>query len=177
MSKILQLIKINVKRFVTKKIKFFKMANKMNNNDKFSGLGDRILKVRKSSGLNQLPFAEVFGLSKTTMVNYENGHSLPDAAFLFSLRAKYKINLNWLITGLGDMFENNSTEFDSTEFNIRDKYPDLPADPRIDELIESLQIPVFYYRLIADFLLYKEQFKTFRDEYYESKKEKADGNT
>ena len=68
------------------------------------GLGDRLKVVRKT--LSSLPVTEycnAIGVSSGTLSNHENDKSAPDAAVLNSIRHLTGVNLDWLITGQGDM--------------------------------------------------------------------------
>nr|WP_236939020.1 S24 family peptidase [Fuscovulum blasticum] len=49
-------------------------------------------------------FAERTGVSKSTIANYERGDRTPDATMLERYREAWSIDLNWLVTGEGEMF-------------------------------------------------------------------------
>lgn len=50
-----------------------------------STISDRIIEVRKLSGLNQTDFGAFGGVGKHTQINYEKGESYPDVRYLVSL--------------------------------------------------------------------------------------------
>lgn len=53
-------------------------------------------------------FAERLGVAKTTLANYERGERIPDASVLALYRLKLGINVNWLATDEGSMFDDPS---------------------------------------------------------------------
>lgn len=64
----------------------------------------RLKEVRKALGLTQDKFSKELGVSKPTYVRYELGEIWPNATMLSIMTIKYDINLNWLLTGEGEMF-------------------------------------------------------------------------
>jgi transcriptional regulator with XRE-family HTH domain len=71
-----------------------------------SSIFERILKVRTSLNLNQKEFAEKLSISFRNLQNYETGktENIPHT-FIHSLYDVLHVNLYWLFTGLGQMFE------------------------------------------------------------------------
>jgi len=53
---------------------------------------------------NKKKFAEMLGVSPTHIDNWINRGSLPNANQLTNIYQKLNINLNWLLTGEGEMF-------------------------------------------------------------------------
>lgn len=64
-------------------------------------IGKRLAVVRGE--IPQAEFAKLFGVSRSTYANYEQGRNFPDANFLDRLNQKFGINLNWLVSGIGGM--------------------------------------------------------------------------
>ena len=62
---------------------------------------DRIKKVRKDSGLNQLDFGKRIGLSESAICNYENGRREVSEQSVKSICREFTINYNWLKNGIG----------------------------------------------------------------------------
>ena len=94
----------------------------------FEQYTERLKLIRSYFNLSQLAFANALGLSQQTYANYETGKALiPDKVKLkfYSLG----INLNWLITGEGDivMSKENKTELEqgNDEENISYGYERL----------------------------------------------------
>lgn len=65
-------------------------------------LSARIKAWRGSLGLTQEQFARRAGISQATLVGYEGGQRAPGAAALSAI-AKTGVNMNWLLTGEGEM--------------------------------------------------------------------------
>ncbi len=66
------------------------------------GIADRIKAWRNALGLTQDEFARRAGIPKRTLVGYENSEREPGAAALAAI-AKTGCNINWLLTGEGEM--------------------------------------------------------------------------
>lgn len=64
---------------------------------------DRLRALRDCLGLTQVQMAERIGLPKRTIVGYENGEREPGSAALAAY-ARTGVNMNWLLTGDGEMF-------------------------------------------------------------------------
>jgi transcriptional regulator with XRE-family HTH domain len=62
-------------------------------------IGKRIVEIRKTTGLNQTDFAELFGSSRGTYKNYERGAVDPPVSLVMKICEKYGINANWLLLG------------------------------------------------------------------------------
>lgn len=66
-------------------------------------IGDRIQLIR--GGQSQTAFAELLGLSRSSLVRYERGERQPDAELLERVCRQFNINGHWLLTGFGPMRE------------------------------------------------------------------------
>lgn len=66
--------------------------------------GSRLQETRKFLKLSQDEIATQIGISYRAYTSYERGDRKPPLDFLEKLVDKYKINLNYLIAGKGDMF-------------------------------------------------------------------------
>jgi transcriptional regulator with XRE-family HTH domain len=65
-------------------------------------LHERIKHWRHTLGLTQDEFAKLAGMSKATLVGYEVGQRKPGADALAAI-ARTGVNMNWLLTGEGEM--------------------------------------------------------------------------
>lgn len=66
----------------------------------------RIKELRKQKKLSQAVFSAQIGVSQASVSHYENGDRIPDTSFMNKVCATYNVNLNWIITGEGDMYNN-----------------------------------------------------------------------
>jgi len=69
-----------------------------------STFGDRLKALRKAKKMNQTQLAKVIGCSQPTVHDYEKGGVSPSIEGLQKIANEYKVNMNWLLTGEGDMY-------------------------------------------------------------------------
>jgi len=67
-------------------------------------VGDGLKKVRTKLGLNQSQMADNLGIKQGGWSHYEKNRRKPDIEILIQLVLKHNVNINWLLTGKGDMF-------------------------------------------------------------------------
>jgi len=73
-------------------------------------LAERVRRVRREQGdPDRDVFATSLGISKSALAFYERGERTPDADVLASYQNRYGINLNWLVTGAGEIFADASS--------------------------------------------------------------------
>lgn len=131
-------------------------------------VGERIKLLRKALDCNQKEMCELLDLSQSNLAKIENGMLFPGFELMNKLHEKFNLNIDWLITGTGEMFLNNS----KTLFNIRKIYPGLPDDIHIDELIEDLQVPLIFYEIMAKYLLIRNEHEDVINSYFEKTENK-----
>jgi transcriptional regulator with XRE-family HTH domain len=67
-------------------------------------LAARLRAVRKVAGGDDRDlFSQWLGISKSSVAHYERGERTPDADVLAKYRARFGVNVNWLLTGEGEM--------------------------------------------------------------------------
>jgi len=66
-------------------------------------LGDRIKEVRQANNLTQQAFAISLNTSAGYISEIEAGKKIPGSEFLISLKRVYQIDIDWLLTGEGEM--------------------------------------------------------------------------
>ncbi len=76
--------------------------------------GDRIKAVRQHLKIAQNIFAEQLKTSAGYISEIESGKTNPGVDLMEALKNVYNVNINWLITGIGGMFE-TSYETETTE--------------------------------------------------------------
>ncbi len=77
---------------------------------------ERLKSIREFIGLNQVSFAELFEVSQRTLSNWETGRNEPSLNVLQKLHLDYNVNLNWLLTGQGQMILDSSDNVDVPEY-------------------------------------------------------------
>jgi len=65
-------------------------------------LTDRLRKARESAGLDQRAFAERIGVSRSSITNYETGHTHPRDSILKLWALGTGVPLEWIKTGHSD---------------------------------------------------------------------------
>ncbi len=135
----------------------------MNNNKNLDNFFGRLKQVRRTLGFTQDEFSKILGISKPTLVRYEGGERNPDAGLLSVLITKYRVNINWLLTGEGDMF---LPKKDDRFQNILNG-----LDDEVMEMIELLNIPELKRSILAEFDQLKQIFNSVVNKYYEEKKD------
>lgn len=65
----------------------------------------RLTAVREALGCSERKaFAAELGMNAETLGGYERGDTFPDQAFLLRYKQDFSVNIDWLITGEGEMF-------------------------------------------------------------------------
>jgi transcriptional regulator with XRE-family HTH domain len=64
--------------------------------------GERLRYIQKTSGRNQVEFAQSLGISKGSLILYQKNKRHPDSLFLKALCETYKVNPAWLLLAEGD---------------------------------------------------------------------------
>lgn len=108
----------------------------------------RFKELRKCLNLTQTELAESIGVTRGVIANIELGRVPPRAGLLQMIVEKYKVNKDWLIDGVGEMFiiamENIEVEQFLAEIVSRknDLYPTALKLSKLNtedlELIDSL---------------------------------------
>lgn len=65
---------------------------------------DRIKKIRKELDLTQQKIADRLGVQRNTIAMYEMGKTAPSEAIILSICREFNVNEDWLRTGHGEMF-------------------------------------------------------------------------
>lgn len=67
-------------------------------------MNERILQVRKQTGLTQEKFADRIGLTKNFVWMIEKGERIPSDRTISDICREFAVNEEWLRTGEGEMF-------------------------------------------------------------------------
>jgi len=102
----------------------------------------RLKELRKALGLTQDRFSKELGISKPTYVRYELGEMMPKLQILSFLTTKYVVDLNWLLSGDGEMF-----------------LEVIELDEKYRELFSYMKVPVIEQVILAKFAELKATLK------------------
>jgi transcriptional regulator with XRE-family HTH domain len=86
----------------------------------FVDAGRRIAELR--GALTQAAFAERLGVDRKTVVRWEAGERLPDGASLLALAREFRADVNYILTGQGEM------NLKPEEVALLDNYRHSPED-------------------------------------------------
>ncbi|MFD1806328.1 helix-turn-helix domain-containing protein [Pasteurella oralis] len=90
------------------------------------GIKLRLKEVQLSKGLNLKEFSEASGVSYRSLQNYLSGEREPNVTGLTNLCTRLGVNINWLLTGQGDMFVNDIVnEISGEEASLLDDFRNM----------------------------------------------------
>lgn len=76
-------------------------------------INERLKLLRQNLNISQREMAEMLDISPRSWQQYENGASVPGGNVLKSLLLKLQVNINWLLSGSGQMyFKECDVDFD-----------------------------------------------------------------
>ncbi len=75
-------------------------------------IGERIKNLRKNLNITAKDFANILQIPLRTIGSYERNEAQPSPKFFSALIDMYHININWLLTGEGNVFLSEKTELD-----------------------------------------------------------------
>ncbi|HEU18119.1 MAG TPA: helix-turn-helix domain-containing protein [Deltaproteobacteria bacterium] len=95
-------------------------------------IGKRISQLRDNLGITQPELAKVLDIKRgaPTISNWENGISVPDVTHLSKISELYNVNLNWLITGKGEMRLGGESTSPDKDLKSAKKTPHRESDMR-----------------------------------------------
>lgn len=73
-------------------------------------MGRRLGKIRKDSGLKQVPFAKALEVSQSAYNTYERGNREMPAKLLRLLHVKFNVNPAWMLTGEGSPYNRDKVD-------------------------------------------------------------------
>lgn len=80
---------------------------------------DRIKQLRTNLGLSVAKMADKMDMSQRTLTSYEHNERVPSAPFFTQLYKTFDVNLNWFVSGKGEMF--NKKPFEQVEDQLEQK--------------------------------------------------------
>ena len=97
-------------------------------------VGDRLRSVRRFFKLTQKGLSKKLECTQSAIADYENGRIMPSAYILTKIANQYNVDLNWLLTGAGNMLV---APLDCDSCNNKE-----PAHAREKERIKELESQV-----------------------------------
>lgn len=93
---------------------------------------DRFKKLRGE--MSKVEFAKKIGITKQKVSNYEKGIVKPTYDVFYLLAQKLNVNINWLLTGKGEIYQGN--RFISRE-NVQNVQSDVSKCPKLPTVYKS----------------------------------------
>jgi transcriptional regulator with XRE-family HTH domain len=122
------------------------------------GIHNRLKLIRKTLGFSQVEFCRHLDVSKPAYVRYENGTREPKIKVLNTLRDKYNVDINWLISGRGEMF------LDEEKKKMLGEVYEGEEKETVEELLYYLEnAPVIRFAVLEYFMNYLYQNKDMID--------------
>lgn len=112
-------------------------------------IGERFRQAREYTGLKQKELAGIFDMNQSNIARIEKGLVSPNMSILNYLRRQHDINLNWLLTGRGEMVLKDKEE--------GKKGPDFGEyEIEVNDLLYHLEhVPEMRYPVLKYFVDYK----------------------
>ncbi len=110
-------------------------------------IGSRLKMIRKHVSLTQLNMARILDCSLAMYKRYEAGETDIPATKLSGLKEYYKIDIDWLFSGQGEMIDNSDIIALQNEFlaTITPKTPNEDADKNIND--DMISDDIEYYKM------------------------------
>jgi transcriptional regulator with XRE-family HTH domain len=134
--------------------------------------GERLKQARIKLGLNVQQASDKIGIEKNSYYKYEDGTRFPKPEALLSIMDKFHLNINYLLSGEGNMFTDADKKAaeSNNKMDLHMLFPGL--DPVTFPLVEDLRVPIMKHSLMMHYLVEKNKYKDFIDEYFQQKKKK-----
>ena len=122
-------------------------------------IGTRMRQIRKALGFTQNKIVSYFEIGRANYSRIEKGEIFPGATILSILSAQFNVSLDWVITGVGDMFVEDSNIMDDQDPKFVDisKYPEETQDL----LLHMDRVPMIKHAVLGFFIEYKTRNKKF----------------
>ncbi|MCU0757156.1 MAG: helix-turn-helix transcriptional regulator [Xanthomonadales bacterium] len=101
-------------------------------------VANRIKAWRQALGLTQEQFAALASMPKRTLVGYENDEREPGAAAL-ALLARTGVNVNWLLTGEGEMRSTPALAEPAPAAYLAADHPQAERWRKLIELVDGIE--------------------------------------
>ena len=100
-------------------------------------IGKRIKELKTRLKITSAEMANELDIPVRTIGSYERDEAQAGAKFFNALIEKYQVNINWLLTGIGNMFISSKTEIDVKYLAQIEQQLNLTAE-ELDGLIQIL---------------------------------------
>lgn len=114
-------------------------------------IGQRMRNIRKALGYTQEKLVSFFDIGRANYSRIEKGEVFPGVKVLYTLREKFNVSLDWLITNTGKMFTRDQERKECNDKIYFGQYTE-----EIRELLSYVErVPMVKHAIISYFLEYK----------------------
>ena len=139
-------------------------------------IAERFKILRLKLNLSKKDIAKKLGISRNSISDIETQRQLPTITLITSIMRTFNVSYSWLLTGEGDMFlKEQNVELSQTEY-FRKAFPDVPAEPDVIKVIESMAVPVMKNAIILKSFELMEVYRP-QIEKYKTEKDQAVAST
>jgi len=112
-------------------------------------IGARLRMMRKSMGLTQAELVKHFDFGRANYCRMEKGEAFPNAVIMHTLKTRFNVSVDWIITGKGPMHPQTRRG--------RDRYLDFAqCEKELNELFDCIKsVPMVRHAIVGFFLEYK----------------------
>lgn len=79
---------------------------------------ENLKKIRQELGLSVAKFADKLEMSASTLTGYERGERTPSWTLFTQLYIKANVNMNWFVSGEGEIFNQKEAQQDEQLENL-----------------------------------------------------------
>lgn len=121
---------------------------------------ERLMNVIESTGLNQKEFASKAKISSPFLSQIKTNNVKPGFDFLYNILKELNVNVNWLLSGKGEMFLNG-------EEDKRDIFSRVPLNDDIIDMVRHLEVPIIKNALLVRFLEVQKEYENYIKEHFD----------
>jgi len=114
-------------------------------------IGQRLLEVREKIDVKQNILAKELNISQAGLSSMEKGILKPNLEVLFHLSKKYKINIDYILHGTGEVFTKDSTPQKQEKKNLFQDFPPDQADFLDNFLTLFKKSEIFRYQAMGNY--------------------------
>jgi transcriptional regulator with XRE-family HTH domain len=124
-------------------------------------IGTRMRHVRKALGFTQNKMVSYFDIGRANYSRIEKGEIFPGPVILNTLKVRFDVSLDWLITGQGEMFLRDHDHKPGKRDNIVN-LNDFPQEMK--DLMKYMEkVPMVRHAVLGFFIEYTVKNKKFID--------------
>lgn len=106
---------------------------------------DRIELIRQHEGMSSADFAEAIGVARATVTHILQGRNKPSLDVMLGIHKRFPdVNLDWLLTGKGEMFGKEVKNYQPDLFSSVENRVNVPIDTERNEYAREKRVEPAY---------------------------------